>query len=138
MVFPCRVSCAHLTLSLRRTCSFLEIWKGRESFSDNKARAEAIETLKKMIESWLDDFFPQMPKEKRVEMAQAMDMSLIEQKKEDSMKAFYEINNVIRMSFIEMQYMKKVRQHVVTYESRSSFRLTFTFFLTLLRDLCRK
>lgn len=41
-------------------------------------------------------------------MAEAMDVSLIENKKEESMKTFYEINNVIRMSFIEMQYMKKV------------------------------
>jgi hypothetical protein len=41
-------------------------------------------------------------------MAEAMDMSLIEQKKEEGMRTFYEINNVVRMSFIEMQYMKKV------------------------------
>ena len=41
-------------------------------------------------------------------MAEAMDVSMVERKKEESMKTFYEINNVVRMSFIEMQYMKKV------------------------------
>jgi hypothetical protein len=88
--------------------SFNEVWKGRESFSDKKARMEAIESLKKMIRSWLDDTFPDMPASDRFAMAEAMDVSLIERKKEESMKTFYEINNVIRMSFIEMQYMKKV------------------------------
>ncbi len=42
-------------------------------------------------------------------MVETMDITLLEQKKEESMKTFYEINNVVRMSFIEMQYMKKVR-----------------------------
>jgi hypothetical protein len=70
---------------------------------------EAIESLKKMIKSWLDDTFPEMPEQKRVAMAESMDVSMVERKKEESMKTFYEINNVIRMSFIEMQYMKKVR-----------------------------
>ena len=62
-----------------------------------------------MIKSWLDDTFPEMPEMKRVAMAESMDVSMVERKKEESMKTFYEINNVIRMSFIEMQYMKKVR-----------------------------
>ena len=88
--------------------SFSEVWKGRDSFSDAKARTETIEVLKKMIRSWLDDYYPEMPETKRQRMAEAMDVSLVEHKKEESMKAFYEINNVIRMSFIEMQYMKKV------------------------------
>jgi hypothetical protein len=88
--------------------SFSEVWKGRDSFSDAKARTETIEVLKKMIRSWLDDYYPEMSKKQRQRMADAMDVSLIENKKEESMKTFYEINNVIRMSFIEMQYMKKV------------------------------
>jgi hypothetical protein len=62
-----------------------------------------------MIKSWLDDTLPEMPETDRITMAEAMDVSLIERKKVESMKTFYEINNVIRMSFIEMQYMKKVR-----------------------------
>lgn len=70
---------------------------------------EAIESLKKMIKSWLDDTYPEMPEQQRVAMAESMDVSMVERKKEESMKTFYEINNVIRMSFIEMQYMKKVR-----------------------------
>ncbi|GAX20381.1 hypothetical protein FisN_9Hh094 [Fistulifera solaris] len=86
---------------------FSEVWKGRDSFSDAKARTETIEVLKKMIRSWLDDYYPEMSKKQRQRMADAMDVSLIENKKEESMKTFYEINNVIRMSFIEMQYMKK-------------------------------
>jgi hypothetical protein len=90
------------------TFSFNEVWQGRESFSDKKARMEAIESLKKMIRSWLDDTFPEMSESDRIAMAEAMDVSMIERKKEESMKTFYEINNVIRMSFIEMQYMKKV------------------------------
>lgn len=71
---------------------------------------ETIQTLKDMIRSWLDEFYPHMPVKQRAAMAEAMDVSLIEKKKEESMKTFFEINNVIRMSFIEMQYMKKVRE----------------------------
>lgn len=36
-----------------------------------------------------------------------MDVTLIEKQKVESMKTFFEINKVIQMSFIEMQYMKK-------------------------------
>jgi hypothetical protein len=90
--------------------SATELLKGRENFSDKNARTDAMESLKKMISSWLADTFPEMPEAKRLSMAEAMDISLIEQKKEESLKApFYELNNVVRMSFIEMQYMKKVR-----------------------------
>lgn len=71
---------------------------------------DAIHALKQMIRSWLDDTFPNMPVAERIAMAERMDISLIEQKKEESMRTFYEINNVVRMSFIEMQYMKKVSQ----------------------------
>lgn len=60
-----------------------------------------------MLHSWLDETYPNMPIESRNRMAETMDMSLLEKKKEESMKTFYEINNVVRMSFIEMQYMKK-------------------------------
>jgi hypothetical protein len=67
-------------------------------------------TLKKMILSWLEDYHPDMPASEQLQLAEAMDISLIERKKEESLRApFYELNNVIRMSFIEMQYMKKVR-----------------------------
>ncbi len=67
-----------------------------------------MDILKKMIRAWLDEYYPDMPDAERNKMAETMDVSLIETKKEESMKTFYEINNVIRMSFIEMQYMKKV------------------------------
>lgn len=65
-----------------------------------------MEALKSMIRSWLDETYPTMPVAERIAMAEAMDISLLEKKKEESMKTFYEINNVVRMSFIEMQYMK--------------------------------
>jgi len=71
---------------------------------------EAIESLKKMLRSWLDDTFPLMSESKRAELSDAMDVTLLEQQKVESMKTFFEINNVIRMSFIEMQYMKKVNR----------------------------
>ena len=71
---------------------------------------EAIESLKKMIRSWLDDTFPDMPEDDRMALSEAMDVTMVEKVKEQSMRTFFEINNVIRMSFIEMQYMKKVNR----------------------------
>jgi hypothetical protein len=85
-----------------------ELLKGRESFSDRKIRIEAIAVLKQMIESWLEEFYPKMPIEERRQIAEAMDMTLIENRKQESMKSVFSINEVIRMSFIEMQFMKKV------------------------------
>lgn len=38
-----------------------------------------------------------------------MDISLIEEKMEESIKHIYELNSVVRMSLIEMQFMRKVR-----------------------------
>jgi hypothetical protein len=89
--------------------SFSELFsrKGRESISDHEARIEVIESLKKMIKSWLDDTFPLMDDLERQARAERMDMSLIEQRKEENMKTIYEINSVVRMSFIEMQFIKK-------------------------------
>ena len=46
---------------------------------------------------------------KRKIMAESMDMSLIDSKKAESLSTIDEINNVIRMSFIEAQFIKKVR-----------------------------
>jgi len=63
-----------------------------------------------MIKSWLDETFPTMIEEERVRRANLMDMSLIEERKEDSIKNILEINNIVRMSLIEMQFIKKVRQ----------------------------
>ena len=60
-----------------------------------------------MIKSWLDDTFPLMDELERQARAERMDMSLIEQRKEENMKTIYEINSVVRMSFIEMQFIKK-------------------------------
>ena len=70
----------------------------------------AIVTLKKMIRSWLDDTdtYPDMLEAERERRAEVMDVSLLEQTKEEHMKSMFEINSVIRMSFIEMQFIKKV------------------------------
>jgi hypothetical protein len=75
----CSVSLNHDSIHHRR--SFNEIWKGRESFSDKQARMEAMESLKKMIRSWLDDTFPSMPEAKRIALSDAMDVTLLEQQK---------------------------------------------------------
>jgi len=68
---------------------------------------DAIESLKRMLRSWLDEVFPQMPTEEKLERAEAMDISLIEEKMEESIKHIYELNSVVRMSLIEMQFIKK-------------------------------
>jgi len=112
-LYPVQVYASLISHSLAfyfLSISVNEVWRGRESFSDTKARMEAIESLKKMLRSWLDDTFPEMSEAKRVALAEAMDITLVEKVKEQSMRTFFEINNVVRMSFIEMQYMKKVRQ----------------------------
>lgn len=91
--------------------SFNELFNrgARVTISDHKARIEAIESLKKMIDSFLGETFPLMSEEERNQRANSMDMSLIEQTKEENMKTIFEINSVVRMSLIEMQFIKKVR-----------------------------
>jgi len=97
----------HVSVPLRSIVAELFTRNGRESISDHKARAEAIGACKKMIRAWLDDCYPDMDKAERADRAEKMDMSLIELKKEENMKTFYEINSVVRMSIIEMQFIKK-------------------------------
>jgi hypothetical protein len=84
-----------------------ELTKGTEYFSDRAARETAIATLKKMIRSWLDETYPEMLEKDKEELSEAMDISLIEITKERSMKTIYELNSVLRMSFIEAQFIKK-------------------------------
>ena len=43
---------------------------GRLDVTDRKARMDAIESLKRMIRSWLDEVFPQMPTEEKLERAE--------------------------------------------------------------------
>mmetsp|Transcript_11873 Transcript_11873/g.25040 ORF Transcript_11873/g.25040 Transcript_11873/m.25040 type:complete len:1223 (+) Transcript_11873:432-4100(+) len=80
---------------------------GRLDVADRKARISAIESLKKMIRSWLDESFPKMTLEEKIRLSEAMDISLIEQSKEESIKHILELNSVVRMSLIEMQFIKK-------------------------------
>lgn len=86
-----------------------EFTKGTENISDREARSVVIKNLQKMILSWLEETHPEMSKKERKRMATAMDISLIEAAKEEDMKKIYNINSVIRMSFIEAQFLKKVR-----------------------------
>ena len=77
--------------------------------TDRKARQDVIESLKLMIKSWLDEYHAEMSDKKRLEMATNMDMRLIEGTKEQTIKNIFEMNNIVRMSLIEMQFIKKVR-----------------------------
>jgi hypothetical protein len=54
------------------------------------------------------DTYPNMSHDEVMDMVNQMDISLIEQKKEESIKNILELNNIIRMSMIEMQFIKKV------------------------------
>ena len=80
--------------------------------SDKKARAEVIAGLKEMIRSWLDENHPDIPEAERIRMAEIMDITLIEKKKAECMKTIYELNQAVRLSFIEMQFIKKVRLNI--------------------------
>jgi len=80
---------------------------GRIDVNDRKARIDTIESLKRMIRSWLDETFADMPEAEKIAMSNNMDISLIEQLKEESIKHIYEINSVVRCSLIEMQFIKK-------------------------------
>mmetsp|Transcript_24184 Transcript_24184/g.52281 ORF Transcript_24184/g.52281 Transcript_24184/m.52281 type:complete len:1171 (+) Transcript_24184:150-3662(+) len=80
---------------------------GRIDVTDRKARTDTIESLKRMIRSWLEEYFPKMPLEEKIERAETMDISLIEERFEESIKHIYELNSVVRMSLIEMQFIKK-------------------------------
>ena len=85
-----------------------EIVKGKPDVADKKARLEAITTLKNMIGSWLDETFPEMSEDEKINIADAMDISLVEQAKEECIKrSVFEINNIVRLSMIEMQHIKK-------------------------------
>ncbi len=48
-----------------------------------------------------------MEEAEKVRLSNAMDISLVEESKESSMKSVYNMNSVIRMSFIEAQFIKK-------------------------------
>ena len=95
-------------MSLSYCISVEEVWKGREDISDKEARIEVIAGLKEMIRNWLDDNHPEIPVQERARMAERMDISLIEREKAQSLKTLFELNQAVRLSFIEMQFIKKV------------------------------
>lgn len=65
---------------------YQELVKGRLDVTDRKARLDAIESLKRMIRAWLDENHPQMKSEDRASLAEAMDISLIEQHMEGKIR----------------------------------------------------
>jgi hypothetical protein len=78
------------------------------SAADQKARLQAIESLKKILQDWVDQTFPNMSSHERRQIDETMDMSLTKKKKEESVEnALYEISDIVRMSLIEMQFVKK-------------------------------
>ena len=115
--------------------------KGRQSFSDIKARQDTTYALKDMIRSWLDEMYPKMPEAERIAMSERLDMSLIERKKAESMKTFFELNNVVRVSFIEMQYMKRVswkdpERYPTNAKISHSLSLLHEYFMFSTNTLC--
>ena len=85
---------ASLSFLKPRRSSYDEFTKGGpERISDRKARDVAEKNLQIMIKSWLEENYPDMPPKERKLRAKAMDISLIEEKKEASMKTFYELNS---------------------------------------------
>ena len=96
----------HLSMPIKSI--YGELVKGKPDVTDKKARLEAITTLKNMIGSWLDETFPAMNESDKIHIADAMDISLVEKAKEESIKrSVFEINNIVRLSMIEMQFIKK-------------------------------
>jgi hypothetical protein len=43
---------------------------GRVDVTDRKARIEAIESLKRMLRSWLEEYFPEMPPEEQIQRSE--------------------------------------------------------------------
>lgn len=89
--------------------------------------------LKEMIRNWLDETHPHRPESERIALAEALDMSLIEKKKAESMKTFLNLTTVIRLSFIEMQFMKIVSSNEVSdgeLQLAESYSFLSTLFIT--------
>jgi hypothetical protein len=74
-----------------------------------------------------------MPETQRTKLSEAMDVTLLEKHKEQSMNTFFEMHNVIRMSFIEMQYMKSRCLPEKRFENRTTLLLTSLFFFYFTR-----
>jgi hypothetical protein len=98
--------------------SYTELFRGTDNISDREARNVTISNLKVMIKAWLDENYPDMPNVDRERMAERMDMSLIDSKKAVSVNSIYELNHVIRMSFIEAQFIKKVSKCVAVFREQ--------------------
>jgi len=80
----------------------------QNDIADKVARKQAIESLKIMLKDWLAQSYPKMEPKEVNQIAESMDMTLIEKKKEESVKtALWEINDIVHMSLIEMQFIKK-------------------------------
>ena len=56
-----------------------------------------------------------MPESEKTEKSLKMDMTLVEAAKEFSVRNILEINNIYRLSLIEMQFIKKVSTILFSY-----------------------
>ena len=83
----------------------------RDKITDRAALEETRNALKRMLHTWHDDTYPDMPQEERVKRSDAMDVSLIEAEFEEGVttKTIQNIitGDIVRMSLIEMQFLKK-------------------------------
>jgi len=71
-----------------------------------------------MLKSWLEEIHPDMPESEKTEKSLKMDMTLVEAAKEFSVRNILEINNIYRLSLIEMQFIKKVSTRCFLYGHR--------------------
>uniref|UniRef100_A0A7S2LGP4 Uncharacterized protein n=1 Tax=Leptocylindrus danicus TaxID=163516 RepID=A0A7S2LGP4_9STRA len=90
--------------------------KARQTITDQAAGEEIENSLKNMLKAWLDDQYPHTDEAWRANMANNMDMSLIEKKKEDNvlnaLKSTF-TGDIIRMGLIEVQFIKKELMHAM-------------------------
>jgi hypothetical protein len=83
--------------------------------SVQNARLNAIAVLQRMLKSWLEEIHPDMPESEKTEKSLKMDMTLVEAAKEFSVRNILEINNIYRLSLIEMQFIKKVSTQCLSF-----------------------
>ena len=90
------------------SCAELFTGNGRTDITDLLALQNTKKSLKAMIKHWLDAAHPTIPADQRQKIADSMDISLIEKRKEDSLTyPLFEIQDIVHMSLIEMQFIKK-------------------------------
>jgi hypothetical protein len=82
----------------------------RAKITDEAGLAEAVGSLKRMLNTWMKDAYPAMSKAERERRSEKMDVSLIEDEFEKSVpNAVRNIitGEIVKMSLIQMQFIKK-------------------------------